>query len=174
MSETRFKEGDKVRVLQNLSYYETPIATSLPYIVAEKIEIDDEEFAGIMYFVYPEYLKGLDDLNMHMLLVKDIELWHNESLEERFAPVMEEIKSLADFDLADFDLNFKFVPRDPQRIPVILEIVKTVWTRYPDLRFGQLIDNIHFSGKYKYIDLFMVEDDKFLEVIQEFEKKNNN
>ncbi len=29
--------------------------------------------------------------------------------------------------------------RDPERIPVILEVLRDVWMKYPDLRLGQMI-----------------------------------
>ncbi len=31
--------------------------------------------------------------------------------------------------------------RNPERIPEILELIRQIWVRYPDLRLGQLILN---------------------------------
>lgn len=31
--------------------------------------------------------------------------------------------------------------RDPDRIPVIIELLKQYWQRYPDLRLGQIVGN---------------------------------
>lgn len=63
-------------------------------------------------------------------------------------------------------------PRDPQRIVDIMEIFMRVWERYPDIRFGQLISNIlSTSTAYRNTDIFYIEDDKWLEMIQEFEKR---
>lgn len=39
--------------------------------------------------------------------------------------------------------------RDPKRIPRIIEALRRYWTRYPDLRLGQIVGNFtprHSSG----------------------------
>lgn len=37
--------------------------------------------------------------------------------------------------------------RDPKRIVPMLELLRKAWERYPDMRLGQLVDNIfHSSG----------------------------
>jgi len=53
--------------------------------------------------------------------------------------------------------------RDPKRIPVLLQAIKEVWERHPDLRFCQLVQNI--TGKN---DSFYMEDDEFSRKIIEF------
>ena len=37
--------------------------------------------------------------------------------------------------------------RDPARIPVLMDKLQEVWVRYPDLRFGQLLENIIHAYK---------------------------
>jgi len=49
--------------------------------------------------------------------------------------------------------------RDPKRIPEMLDVVKDIWTKYPDLRLTQLILNTIFEGESAYY----VEDKKLLE-----------
>ena len=46
-----------------------------------------------------------------------------------------------------------------------MEIEKQ-WERFPDWRFGQLIENI--KRFYDINDLFYIEDDKMLELIKNF------
>lgn len=56
--------------------------------------------------------------------------------------------------------------RDPKRIkPLLMEIEKQ-WERFPDWRFGQLIENI--KRFYDINNLFYIEDDKMLELIKNF------
>lgn len=47
--------------------------------------------------------------------------------------------------------------RDPDRIDKILEEVKRVWEKYPDLRLGQLLLNIPISG-----DIYYIEDEQLI------------
>jgi hypothetical protein len=46
--------------------------------------------------------------------------------------------------------------RDPARIEKILEVVRGVWERYPDLRLGQLIGN---AADIRNVDSYYIEDD---------------
>lgn len=56
--------------------------------------------------------------------------------------------------------------RDISRIPRMIERLERLWIRFPDWRFGQLIENIKsFSGKE---DLYYMEDDEFEKLIQDF------
>lgn len=57
--------------------------------------------------------------------------------------------------------------RDPNRIKLILAKLEEVWLKCPDLRFCQLTESITY--KY-YENLFNLEDDKFLELLEEFGK----
>ena len=56
--------------------------------------------------------------------------------------------------------------RNPNRIYEILNLLQRGWEKVPDLRFGQLIENLK-----KYIDvddLFYIEDDELVEKIINF------
>jgi len=55
--------------------------------------------------------------------------------------------------------------KDPGRIDEIIELIKQLWSSYPDWRFGQLICNI--STKLGYEDPFFVEDDLLKKKIEE-------
>lgn len=56
--------------------------------------------------------------------------------------------------------------RDPKRIEDFLVDLYLLWSLYPDLRFGQLVDNLipQYDG-IKGCDLRMVEDDIMLSFI---------
>ncbi len=53
--------------------------------------------------------------------------------------------------------------RDKKRIKPFLKEVETLWNKYPDWRFCQLVINVA-----KVDDPFYMEDDKFLEKLQIF------
>ena len=56
--------------------------------------------------------------------------------------------------------------RNPNRIYEILNLFQRGWEKMPDLRFGQLIENLK-----RYIDvddLFYIEDDELVEKIINF------
>lgn len=56
--------------------------------------------------------------------------------------------------------------RNPNRIYEILNLLQRGWEKIPDLRFGQLIENLK-----RYIgvdDLFYIEDDELVEKIINF------
>lgn len=55
-------------------------------------------------------------------------------------------------------------PRDPARIERMLEKLRHVWARYPDMRLGQIISNVSPLNA----DLFMVEDDVVEKGLDEF------
>ena len=59
--------------------------------------------------------------------------------------------------------------RDPKRITPLLTELEKQWERFPDWRFGQLIENI--KRFYDIDDLFYIEDDKMLELIKNFMTK---
>lgn len=48
--------------------------------------------------------------------------------------------------------------RDPNRIPRMLALVEQIWTKYPDFRLGQLVDNAKEIGSGSSADIFYVED----------------
>lgn len=50
--------------------------------------------------------------------------------------------------------------RDPNRIPQILALLAQGWRQMPDIRFGQLIENLkRYIGKE---DIFYIEDDDMI------------
>jgi hypothetical protein len=49
--------------------------------------------------------------------------------------------------------------RNPNRIPRILEKLARNWSKYPDLRLGQLLDSLRFVACDRDIDMFYIEDD---------------
>ena len=55
--------------------------------------------------------------------------------------------------------------RDPERIPEILDKLKEVWEEYPDLRLGQLIDNVVGRSPWP---LFYIEDKDLVEKVKKF------
>ena len=55
--------------------------------------------------------------------------------------------------------------RDKNRIYGFIMKLFTLWIRYPDLRFGQLVADIAAYGEYN--DLFYVEDDELQAVIEQ-------
>lgn len=57
--------------------------------------------------------------------------------------------------------------RDPQRINRILNLIATIWLRYPDMRLGQLLYNFAgFEGLKG--DIFNYEDDETEKKLLEF------
>lgn len=85
----------------------------------------------------------------------------------RKQPIKSGKHDLAEFDrkkIEDMAMNCK--PRDPKRIPQILEELKTLWEKCPDQRLGQLLENYVFlngeRGDKPSIRLFYQEDDTTL------------
>lgn len=60
------------------------------------------------------------------------------------------------------------MPRDKKRIPEVLDLIKSIWERNPDLRLMQLLGNLF---EYGY-DSYYVEDDKLIEKLNEIYNKN--
>lgn len=53
--------------------------------------------------------------------------------------------------------------RDPNRIPYIMALIAQGWYKMPDLRIGQIFENLkRYSGKD---DLFYMEDDEFIQLL---------
>lgn len=52
--------------------------------------------------------------------------------------------------------------RDKKRIPIILNEIESIWSKYPDLRLGQLICNV-----VKDPMLYYIEDDMLIERLKE-------
>jgi len=54
--------------------------------------------------------------------------------------------------------------RNPNRIPIVLELIKEEWLKDPDLRFFQLVHNLQSQLGNKSGDLHYMED---IELIKE-------
>ena len=61
--------------------------------------------------------------------------------------------------------------RRPERIPKILERLKKVWEKNPDMRLAQLIGNVFPCSASDYIDPYYIEDEEFTRRIEEFYSK---
>ena len=56
--------------------------------------------------------------------------------------------------------------RDPNRIYEFIKVLTEAWANNPDLRFGQIIENIkRYSNKS---DLFYLEDEDMLQIIRDY------
>lgn len=56
--------------------------------------------------------------------------------------------------------------RDINRIPKVLSLLEAGWSKAPDLRLGQIFENIkRYSGK---ADLFYIEDEDFEQLIKDY------
>lgn len=53
--------------------------------------------------------------------------------------------------------------RDPERIDKILDDIKSIWKRHPDMRLGQLICNV-IPETY----IYFVEDDSMIEAVNKY------
>lgn len=62
------------------------------------------------------------------------------------------------------------MPRDPDRIDRVLSLIRTAWEQYPDLRLGQLLHNV--TGVHD--DLFMYEDDRLIDDLEEWNDSSKN
>ena len=58
--------------------------------------------------------------------------------------------------------------RDPKRINEITLALADCWSNFPDMRFGQLVSNIHHT--YHGGDMFFPEDDLWLNWIKKFKE----
>ncbi len=59
--------------------------------------------------------------------------------------------------------------RDKNRIEPLLEQIKELWLKYPDLRLTQLLSNVAITDGWKDNDLYHLEDDKLSDAILKFE-----
>lgn len=64
--------------------------------------------------------------------------------------------------------------RDPARIRRMLEQIRQIWQRHPDLRLGQLIENAKVaSGLHADADTFNVEDNRLEEGLERLVELTN-
>lgn len=59
--------------------------------------------------------------------------------------------------------------RDPARIPIVLDVIRKVWEKHPDLRLGQLIVDVTPRERFGS-DPFFMEDDLLIEELVKFAK----
>jgi len=59
--------------------------------------------------------------------------------------------------------------RDKNRIDYILAEINKIWSKYPDLRLGQLLLNVAREPL-----LYYMEDENIVEALKEFYKVNDN
>jgi uncharacterized protein YihD (DUF1040 family) len=59
--------------------------------------------------------------------------------------------------------------RDKKRIEPLLEQIKELWLKHPDLRLTQLLSNVAITDGWKNNDLYYLEDDKLSDAILKFE-----
>lgn len=53
--------------------------------------------------------------------------------------------------------------RDVERIPKVLDKIKGIWLRYPDLRLCQLLENIKPTNLN---DMYYIEDEDLLKLLE--------
>lgn len=58
--------------------------------------------------------------------------------------------------------------RDPKRIDTILNRIKRIWNKYPDLRLGQLIVNVISDDSI----LYMLDDEEMIRSLEDFYSNN--
>lgn len=63
--------------------------------------------------------------------------------------------------------------RDPNRIPEILKELEKYWTAAPDLRLGQLINNLSYLAR-GYHDMFCTEDEEMVKVLKNLNQEISN
>lgn len=63
--------------------------------------------------------------------------------------------------------------KNPNRIDAYIELLRKEWKKHPDLRFGQLVDNLvvrRFQKVYHEghaANLFNIEDEDFFDMLKE-------
>jgi uncharacterized protein YihD (DUF1040 family) len=63
--------------------------------------------------------------------------------------------------------------RDATRIPRVLDAIREVWEREPEMRLAQLLVNAAKAGSYEDVSqskMFYIEDDQLLEGLKNIEK----
>lgn len=65
--------------------------------------------------------------------------------------------------------------RNPSRIYPLLNKIGAIWIKHPDMRLGQLIENIRRMDKINIYEdnLFYIEDEKFEKLIDKLAKTIN-
>ena len=63
--------------------------------------------------------------------------------------------------------------RDPKRIPKILQKLQKIWEASPDLRLGQLIENVFPNTSMTQRSSYYEEDEDFIKTLEEFYKSEH-
>lgn len=63
--------------------------------------------------------------------------------------------------------------RNPNRIPIILDLIKKEWERNPDLRLGQLLSNVARLDGWHINDLFHYEDFRLQTALEKLKQNDN-
>lgn len=77
-------------------------------------------------------------------------------------------------------MSMPMKPRDPKRVQRILNKIDQVWSKFPDMRFNQLLSSITSKlekrGNESQNDFFYTEDDRFEKALDDFmlEQKIND
>ena len=58
--------------------------------------------------------------------------------------------------------------RDENRIPQILARLQKVWEGNPNLRLGQLIEDVFLNTAYDFISGYFLEDEEFIKTVEDF------
>lgn len=62
--------------------------------------------------------------------------------------------------------------RDWNSMKKVLDHILGVWVKHPDLRLGQLLYNATAVGEHHtFQDTFSIEDDKLIQLIQDFDER---
>jgi len=61
--------------------------------------------------------------------------------------------------------------RDPNRIKPFMRKFYDLWVKHPDLRFGQLVDITWAQQSGHKVDLFTIEDNKFIKALEVLDTK---
>ncbi len=62
-------------------------------------------------------------------------------------------------------------PRDPDRIEYVLDTIRQIWNRYPDLRLCQLIENCKPNNLH---DMYYIEDNDLIKLLDyTYNRKGN-
>lgn len=64
--------------------------------------------------------------------------------------------------------------RDPERIHIVTKAIEECWHDFPDMRFGQLIDNIYtYSGRKTRTEVWNMEEGEWLKAIRKFREERS-
>lgn len=61
--------------------------------------------------------------------------------------------------------------RNKERIPKILERLQRIWEKNPDMRLGQLIENVFPNTPHDYISGYYLEDEQYISTLEKFYSK---